>query len=88
MASVEEKIFTKAEQKLFSAKYEVFQKVQQELEEVATFLKEQHGVEGEGWQIGQNGFFRMPSDAPIGTQEMDILPPESNGEAKGKRPQS
>jgi hypothetical protein len=61
MATVEERSFTKAEMKMFAQKYDAFQAAQKVVDEFVIFLREQHEIpEGEeGWQIGQNGFFRM-----------------------------
>jgi hypothetical protein len=88
--ALEERAFTKAEMKLFAAKYEIFQEAQRVVEEFVTFLKEQHECEEPGWQIGQNGFFRSiqePSETTI-----DVPPSTSanananeNGEAKPKK---
>lgn len=81
--AVEERIFTKAESKMFAAKYEVFQTAQKAVDEVVVFLREQYGIaeDEQGWQIGQNGFFRMKDDAPPAG---DNAPPTGE-EAKGKK---
>jgi len=82
--AMEERAFSQAEMELFQAKYEVFQKSQAEVEEIVTFLKKQHSVEGDGWQIGQVGFFRMTPDAPDnGTS--NIVVPNANDEGKTKK---
>jgi len=59
MANMDERIFSKAESDLFASRYEIYQAAQKSLEEIVDFLRKQHGIEGEGWQVGQNGFFRM-----------------------------
>jgi hypothetical protein len=84
--AMEERIFTKAEMKVFAAKYETFQQAQRVVEEFVDFLKEQHEAEGEGWQIGQNGFFRMqeePSQTIIDVPQGGSA--SENGEGKPKK---
>ena len=78
--AMEERTFSQAEMELFQAKYEVYQEAQKVVEEIVTFLKKQHGVEGEGWQVGQSGFFRMTQDAP--TPDVSTQSPNDEGKAK------
>ena len=80
MAAMEERTFSEAELELFSGKYETFLKAQKEVEDIVSFLKKQHNAQGEGWQIGQTGFFRRQEDAPV----VDVV--ANNGEeTKGKK---
>jgi hypothetical protein len=76
MANMDERIFSKAEGELFLSRYEVFQAAQKALEEIVEFLRKQHAIEGTGWQVGQNGFFKMKEEAPESV---------SNGSAGGKQ---
>jgi hypothetical protein len=71
MANMDERLFSKAEGELFLARYEVFQAAQKQLEEIVDFLRKQHAIEGEGWQVGQNGFFRMKEEAEIAENHSD-----------------
>jgi hypothetical protein len=77
MANVEERNFSKAEMKLFATKYEAFQAAQKLVDEFVVFLREQHEIpEGEeGWQIGQNGFFRMDKEIPPASAATVDVPP-------------
>jgi len=82
MAGMEERTFSEAELELFAGKYETFLKAQKEVEEIVSFLKKQHGAEGEGWQIGQTGFFRTKEDPAAAI--VDVV--GNNGEeTKGKK---
>ena len=83
--AMEERTFTKAEIKFFSAKYEIFQAAQRAVDEIVVMLREQYGIaeDEQGWQIGQNGFFKMKDDAPSVMGEN--APPPNGEEAKGKK---
>lgn len=77
MAKVEEKVFTKAEMKAFTRKYETFLEAQKQVDDFVNFLKEQYDiVDQPDWQIGQNGFFKLqPVGDPVKVEDPAALTP-------------
>lgn len=59
-SNLEEKPFSEAELKIFKRKWDAYQEAMGEANELLTFLRDQHGVDGEpGWQLGERGFVRQ-----------------------------
>jgi hypothetical protein len=84
--------FTEAELKALNKKMKVFNDARDDVNEFLSFLQEQHGIgKGEGWNMGEKGFFRPlpPTPSTNGNGEHKTPPapsstPRSSRKGKGQ----